>query len=64
MNVFDSVPGELVSEKIENAWQRLQQHVNAIVDSDSQKFTNKEVGIRQMLEKKEGGFATYQNWLF
>jgi len=52
--VFDTVQGNSIPEKIENMWQRLQQHVSAVIDSDSQKFTTKDVGIRQMLEKKEG----------
>ncbi|KAL3868878.1 hypothetical protein ACJMK2_041634 [Sinanodonta woodiana] len=54
-SVLDQVPGKTLTEKMDNAWIRLQILTNCIVDGTLDKLaTNKSTGIKQILEKKEG----------
>ena len=58
MDLLSSLPGKTLMEKLENAWHRLQQHVNSLFDSDLDRLTvagaDKTPGIKQLLEKKDG----------
>ncbi|MEE6512584.1 hypothetical protein FKM82_019666 [Ascaphus truei] len=55
-----SLPGQTLTDKLYNAWVRLQSHVNIVFDSDMDKMmTEKYPGIRQILEKKEGLFRKH-----
>uniref|UniRef100_H2Z3Q1 DNA-directed RNA polymerase subunit n=1 Tax=Ciona savignyi TaxID=51511 RepID=H2Z3Q1_CIOSA len=50
-------------DKLENAWHRLQQHINCLMDSDLDRLTvnggDKIPGIKQLLEKKDGLFRKH-----
>uniref|UniRef100_A0A8C5LWB7 DNA-directed RNA polymerase subunit n=1 Tax=Leptobrachium leishanense TaxID=445787 RepID=A0A8C5LWB7_9ANUR len=55
-----TLPGQSLTDKLYNAWIRLQSHVNIVFDSDMDKLmTDKYPGIRQILEKKEGIFRKH-----
>ncbi|XP_063313713.1 DNA-directed RNA polymerase I subunit RPA1 [Pelobates fuscus] len=55
-----ALPGQSLTDKLYNAWVRLQSHVNVVFDSDMDKLmTDKYPGIRQILEKKEGLFRKH-----
>ena len=56
LDIFDTVPGRTLPEKMGSAWNKLQLHVNAVLDSELDRYTkyNTDCGIRQLLEKKEG----------
>ncbi|XP_064604874.1 DNA-directed RNA polymerase I subunit RPA1-like [Liolophura sinensis] len=57
---IENVPGDNLTEKLHNAWVRLQAHVNCVVDSDLDKISSeKKPGIKQILEKKEGLFRKH-----
>ncbi|XP_040275191.1 DNA-directed RNA polymerase I subunit RPA1 isoform X2 [Bufo bufo] len=52
--------GRSLTDKLYNAWVRLQGHVNIVFDSEMDKLmTDKYPGIRQLLEKKEGLFRKH-----
>ncbi|XP_053486245.1 DNA-directed RNA polymerase I subunit RPA1 [Ictalurus furcatus] len=52
--------GVTLTDKLYNAWIRLQSHVNIVFDSEMDKLmTEKFPGIRQLLEKKEGLFRKH-----
>ncbi|XP_068131545.1 DNA-directed RNA polymerase I subunit RPA1 [Hyperolius riggenbachi] len=54
------LPGQSFTDKLYNAWIRLQSHVNIVFDSDMDKLmTDKYPGIRQILEKKDGLFRKH-----
>uniref|UniRef100_H2Z3P8 DNA-directed RNA polymerase subunit n=1 Tax=Ciona savignyi TaxID=51511 RepID=H2Z3P8_CIOSA len=63
MDLLSSIPGKTLSEKLENAWHRLQQHINCLMDSDLDRLTvnggDKIPGIKQLLEKKDGLFRKH-----
>uniref|UniRef100_H2Y0J7 DNA-directed RNA polymerase n=2 Tax=Ciona intestinalis TaxID=7719 RepID=H2Y0J7_CIOIN len=62
MDVISSIPGKTLPQKLENAWLRLQQHVNSLLDSDLDRLTSaddKTPGIKQLLEKKDGLFRKH-----
>ncbi|CAK8697936.1 unnamed protein product [Clavelina lepadiformis] len=63
MDLLSSLPGKTLMEKLENAWHRLQQHVNSLFDSDLDRLTvagaDKTPGIKQLLEKKDGLFRKH-----
>ncbi|XP_041360150.1 uncharacterized protein LOC121376369 [Gigantopelta aegis] len=55
-----SVPGETLTQKLQFAWSRLQAHVNCVIDSSLDRLsTDKQPGIKQLLEKKEGLFRKH-----
>ncbi|KAM8940163.1 DNA-directed RNA polymerase I subunit RPA1 isoform 2-T2 [Pelodytes ibericus] len=55
-----TLTGQTLTDKLYNAWVRLQSHVNIVFDSDMDKLmTEKYPGIRQILEKKEGLFRKH-----
>nr|CAB3265011.1 DNA-directed RNA polymerase I subunit RPA1-like [Phallusia mammillata] len=62
-NLLSAIPGKTLGEKMENAWHRLQQHVNMLFDSDLDRLTpanaGKTPGIKQLLEKKDGLFRKH-----
>ncbi|XP_056410396.1 DNA-directed RNA polymerase I subunit RPA1 isoform X2 [Hyla sarda] len=52
--------GDSLTDKLYNAWVRLQSHVNMVFDSEMDKVTSEKYpGIRQLLEKKEGLFRKH-----
>ncbi|XP_018426964.1 PREDICTED: DNA-directed RNA polymerase I subunit RPA1 [Nanorana parkeri] len=54
------MPGLTHTDKLYNAWIRLQSHVNIVFDSDMDRLmTDKFPGIRQILEKKDGLFRKH-----
>jgi len=58
LDLLSSLPGNTMIEKLNKAWHRLQQHVNALFDSELDQLTvagaEKSNGIKQLLEKKDG----------
>ncbi|KAG8453360.1 hypothetical protein GDO86_000118, partial [Hymenochirus boettgeri] len=57
---LSTLMGNSLTDKLYNAWVRLQSHVNIVFDSDMDKLmTEKFPGIRQLLEKKEGLFRKH-----
>ncbi|XP_033636533.1 DNA-directed RNA polymerase I subunit RPA1-like [Asterias rubens] len=54
------IPGKTNAEKLQNAWVTLQTHVNNVIDSNLDKLSrDKQPGIKQLLEKKEGLFRKH-----
>ena len=55
--------GQNITEKLQNVWERLQQHVNALFDADLDKLTpygvDRTPGLKQLLEKKQGLFRKH-----
>ncbi|XP_022089266.1 DNA-directed RNA polymerase I subunit RPA1-like [Acanthaster planci] len=59
-SILASIPGKTNAEKLQNAWVTLQTHVNTVVDSNLDKLSrDKQPGIKQLLEKKEGLFRKH-----
>nr|CAG4636748.1 EOG090X00BV [Ceriodaphnia reticulata] len=69
-NSFDSLPpdsqrllrslqGTTLLDKLQNAWQNLQQNVNLIADTAESKEAASLTGFRQIMEKKEGLFRMH-----
>nr|XP_039269358.1 DNA-directed RNA polymerase I subunit RPA1-like [Styela clava] len=60
LDMLKAIPGKTKAEKLENCWDRLQQHVNMIFDSESGRSSlpssEQCPGIKQKLEKKAGLF--------
>lgn len=60
IDMLRAIPGKTKAEKLESCWERLQQHVNMIFDSESgrssQPSSEQCPGIKQKLEKKSGLF--------
>ena len=58
VDLLSQIPGKSFVEKLESSWLRLQQHINNIFDSESdrlkQKEGDKQIGVKQILEKKDG----------
>lgn len=56
--MLSAISGKTKGEKLEKCWERLQQHVNVIYDSDLSRSitgsTDNCPGIKQKLEKKGG----------
>lgn len=52
--LLNSIQGTTLLEKLQNAWQVLQQDINMIVDVGTSKDTQQMTGFRQIMEKKEG----------
>ncbi|XP_046578101.1 DNA-directed RNA polymerase I subunit RPA1-like [Haliotis rubra] len=48
--------GATLTQKLNNVWISLQNHVNVMVDSSLDKMSKDQIGIKQLLEKKAGLF--------
>ncbi|XP_068728240.1 DNA-directed RNA polymerase I subunit RPA1-like [Montipora capricornis] len=58
-NAPATVDGDTPTQRLHNAWRKLQTDVNGCIDSDLDKSAIKFPGIRQTLEKKEGLFRKH-----